>query len=141
MGTPLDPVIITPGNDCNQCWGTGKPYTLPTPKFIQMQFFDWTEATSWNEDYRAELSSALTLEQNIGFPCTWAALSEHFGWLLIYHAGFTECLIALRPAGFVYAFLAGPVDLCIKHISNEAVEPPARITTGGYVQITFGAPE
>lgn len=141
MGTVLAPVVITPGNACPLCFGVDLPYELPTPKFIQMQLFDFVPGAAWQPEYEEELSSAMTLEQQGAFPCEWAALGERFGWLLIYHDGWTEFNVALSPLGIVVAFRAHPGERCLKYAGNELAEPPNRITLGGYAQITFGAPE
>ncbi len=140
MGTPLDPLIITPGNDCARCWGDGKPFELPTARFIQMQLFDWNTGAAWLPEYEDELSSIMTLEQQPGFPCTWVGLGDQFGWLLIYHAGFTEFDVALLPLGAVVAFRAAPPIECVKRADNNLTEPPNRILLGGYSEITFGGP-
>lgn len=140
MGTPIAPIVITPGVECTTCWGSSKKWALPTPYACQMQLHDWTEGSAWNEVYRDELSEPMTIVQPPGFPCQYSSLGDRFGWLWDLLPGQTLVIVALSPLGAVLAFRANVASICLNKMTNEITEPPNRVITGGYAELTLGAP-
>lgn len=141
MGTPLPPLVITPGIDCPICFGAGQTFPYPTPKFITIQFWDWTEGAFWNEIYRDELENPQVMAQLPLEPCRYLAQSANMDWLWWWGDPVDFCRIGfdviLDPLCF--NALIGPP--CKQIMDNEIVDPAGVITFGGYATVTFGAPE
>lgn len=139
MGTPLNPVVIVPGANCPNCFGTYKTFPDPTPKYLTMVFNEWTEGAHWLEAYRAELESPLVITQVPLNPCRWQGSSANLDWFWWWDGAVVFGRIHFGNGGGSWCFhqLEGPA--CKQLMDNSIVGPAGVITFGGYAAVTLGA--
>ena len=139
MGTPIHEIIIVPGATCGTCWGAGKSFELPTPKFITMSLHDWTEGPAWNEMYRAELEAPAVLDDLIFGACSYFTQTANFDWSWGHGGGITSMQVRTTPPGISYAFYNIAAPECQVELPNIAALPLDVIASGGYASIVFGS--
>lgn len=139
MGTPIEPVIVTPGIECSTCWGIGKDFALPSPKYVTMSFYDWSEGPNWFEMYRAELSSPVVLEQSAIIPCFYGGVSANCDWWWELLPGGTYFGVKAKLPLIGWAMKADGLPTCQLEMQNQVAAPSVRITTGGYASILLGS--
>lgn len=140
MGTPIEPIIILPGNDCIACWGNGKPFGDITPDTVLLTLDGWQEGNVFQEAFREELDNAQALFQDSLDPCFFAALSTNFTW--IYEVAPAGTFIQVRPfpPGPSRAFNKTTTDQCQKILNNAIVTPVNNVAFGGTASVYFGSP-
>lgn len=139
MGTPLTPHFIVPGIDCPICFGPYKTFPDPTPTYLTMQFYDWTEGALWLEVYRAELEAPQVLTQLPLSPCRYEGSSANMDWFWWwdYPVVFGRIMFGGGGGSWCFDQLEGPI--CKQIMDNAIVGPAGVITFGGYATVTLGA--
>lgn len=138
MGTHLPPPVITPGDDCPFCFGTDKTFPDPTPKYITIQFWDWTEGEFWLEIYRDELENPHVMSQRPFLPCKYFATSGNLDWHWWWGDPVDFCRIGFGDIVDPLCFDALQGPPCKQIMDNEIIAPAGVIAFGGYATVTLG---
>lgn len=139
VGTPIEEIIIIPGDDCVNCWGPIQTWAPPTPKFVTMSFHDWTEGRFWHEPFRQQFNSQVILEQDPFKPCLYVGSTTDFDWIWELWGNRTDMIILEKFPGFGWALESSGLPICSKVMDHEPGIMNEWYTAGGYGSIIFGS--
>jgi len=113
VGTPLPE--NEPGNPCGVCFGVGKAFPLPTPKYVQLDFSGVKPGQNFNGLQGGLPNGSHILKQYT--PCSWTLFTANESYFLMWSINRSTVSSQDRSTQFTFQTVFLPA-LCMVEFDN-----------------------